>query len=120
MLGFFRNKRLRDLHRRARRGQLLESYRQDIADQAMQAQQIFESFMQEHHVPRATGATVSLSFGWLDDAPEGDDFVGSYGRVWLLCTEAFILSAAQQSWRRAAILGAEQQSWVQSSNARAM
>jgi nucleotide-binding universal stress UspA family protein len=59
----------------------LERYRQDIADQAMQAQRIFESFMQEHHVPRATGAIVSLSFGWLDNAPEGDEFVGSYGRV---------------------------------------
>ena len=59
----------------------LERYSQDIADQAMQAQQIFESFMQEHHVPRATRAIMSLSFGWLDNAPEGDDFVGSYGRV---------------------------------------
>ena len=59
----------------------LERYSQDIADQAMQAQQIFRSFMQEHHVPRATRAIMSLSFGWLDNAPEGDDFVGSYGRV---------------------------------------
>ena len=59
----------------------LETYRQDIAKAAKQAQHIFESFMQEHHVPRSTGMTGSLSFGWLDDAPEGDSFVGSYGRV---------------------------------------
>ena len=59
----------------------LETYRQDIAEEAKQARQIFESFMQEHDVPRSTGTTVSLSFGWLDEAPEGESFVGSHGRV---------------------------------------
>lgn len=44
----------------------------DIPEEAKQEQQIFESFMQEHQVPRSTGATGSLSFGWLDDAPEGE------------------------------------------------
>jgi nucleotide-binding universal stress UspA family protein len=58
-----------------------ETYRDDLAEVAKQARQIFESFMQEHHVPRSTGTTVSLSFGWVDDAPEGDSFVGSHGRV---------------------------------------
>jgi nucleotide-binding universal stress UspA family protein len=29
----------------------------------------------------STAPTDSLSFGWLDDAPEGDSFVGSHGRV---------------------------------------
>ena len=32
-------------------------------------------------MPRSTGTTVSLSFGWLDEAPEGESFVGSHGRV---------------------------------------
>ena len=59
----------------------LETYRQDIAEEAKQARQIFESFMQKHDVPRSTGTTVSLSFGWLDEAPEGESFVGSHGRV---------------------------------------
>ena len=58
-----------------------ETYRQDLAEEGKQARHIFESFMQEQHVPRSTGATGSLSFGWLDDAPEGESFVGSYGRV---------------------------------------
>ena len=57
------------------------TYRQDIAEEANQARQIFESFMQEHNVPRSTTATGSLSFGWLDEAPEGESFIGSYGRV---------------------------------------
>src|SRR5262249_4009050 len=38
-------------------------------------------FMREHQVPPAQGATGTLSFGWLDQAPEGDGFVGNYGRV---------------------------------------
>ena len=59
----------------------LATYREDIAEEAKQARQIFESFMQKHDVPRATGTTVSLSFGWLDEVPEGESFVGSYGRV---------------------------------------
>jgi hypothetical protein len=37
--------------------------------------------MQKHDVPRSTGTTESLSFGWLDEAPEGESFVASYGRV---------------------------------------
>ena len=59
----------------------LERYKRDIADEAKKARQIFESFMQKHDVPHSTEATVSLSFGWLDAAPEGERFVGSYGRV---------------------------------------
>ena len=37
--------------------------------------------MQENNVPRSTKTTGALSFGWLDEAPEGESFVGSYGRV---------------------------------------
>jgi nucleotide-binding universal stress UspA family protein len=59
----------------------LETYRDDSAEEAKKARRIFESFMQKHDVPRSTETTESLSFGWLDDAPEGESFVGSYGRV---------------------------------------
>ncbi len=46
-----------------------------------QARQIFESFMDTHNVPRSTAKTEALSFGWFDDAPQSEDFIGSYGRV---------------------------------------
>ena len=62
-------------------GVSLETYRDDIAEEAKKAKQIFETFMQKHDVPRATETTESLSFGWLDDAAEGEGFIGSYGRV---------------------------------------
>ena len=62
-------------------GAPLETYRDDIAEEAKKAKQIFETFMRKHDVPRATETTESLSFGWLDNASEGESFIGSYGRV---------------------------------------
>jgi nucleotide-binding universal stress UspA family protein len=59
----------------------LESYRQESLEEAAQARKLFEGFMQERNIPRSSGAKAGLSFGWLDDAPEGEGFVGSYGRV---------------------------------------
>jgi nucleotide-binding universal stress UspA family protein len=59
----------------------LEAFRQEGLEDEKQARQIFESFMQANNVPRANGPTRGLSYGWLDDAPEGENFVGSYGRV---------------------------------------
>jgi nucleotide-binding universal stress UspA family protein len=66
----------------------LETLREESVDEARRARTLFESFMREHDVPRSETATASLfapvsslSYGWLDDAPEGEDFVGSRGRV---------------------------------------
>ena len=59
----------------------LESYRQESQEEAVQARRLFESFMQQRGVPQSSGAAAGLSCGWLDDAPEGESFVGSYGRV---------------------------------------
>jgi hypothetical protein len=59
----------------------VETFDEDIAEEAKQARQLFESFMQEHGVPRSTKTAGALSFGWLDEAPEGESFVGSHGRV---------------------------------------
>jgi len=53
---------------------------QDIAENAQRSQSRFENFMQEHGVPRR-GAATALSSSWLADAPEGDRFVGSHGRL---------------------------------------
>jgi nucleotide-binding universal stress UspA family protein len=58
----------------------LESYRQESQEEAAQARKLFESFMQQRGIPQSSG-TGGLSCGWLDDAPEGESFVGSYGRV---------------------------------------
>ena len=60
---------------------VFETDHQEIARMELQARATFESFMQKHGVPRSTATTDSLSFGWLENAPEGDAFVGSHGRV---------------------------------------
>jgi nucleotide-binding universal stress UspA family protein len=53
---------------------------QDIAENAQRALSLFENFMQEHGVP-CGGPATALSSRWLADAPEGDRFVGSHGRL---------------------------------------
>jgi len=59
----------------------VERYEQDIAEQTKKARQTFESFMEKNDVPRSIKTTKSMSFGWLENVPEDDNFVGSYGRV---------------------------------------
>jgi len=58
-----------------------EADHREIARIEVQARTTFESFMREHGVPRSTTTADRPSFGWLDNAPEGDAFVGNYGRV---------------------------------------
>lgn len=62
-------------------GIVVKADHREITRMETQARAIFESFMQKHGVPRSTASTDSLSFGWLDNAPEGEAFVGSHGRV---------------------------------------
>jgi nucleotide-binding universal stress UspA family protein len=59
----------------------LETYRQDSLEEAAAARQLFETFMQNHNVPVASGTPGGLCFGWLENAPAGEGFVGSHGRV---------------------------------------
>jgi nucleotide-binding universal stress UspA family protein len=59
----------------------LATFERESQEAARQARTMFETFMRENNVPRATGNKGSLSCGWLEDALEGDYFVGSYGRV---------------------------------------
>ena len=55
-------------------------WEQDIVENAKQTRGLFETFMQEHGVPCGAQAGA-LSSKWLEDAPEGDDFMGSHGRL---------------------------------------
>ncbi len=62
-------------------GPLPIEFNENEAEMAKQARSLFETFMSDHGVARSTNVNGSLSFGWLDAAPDGDRFVGSYGRV---------------------------------------
>jgi nucleotide-binding universal stress UspA family protein len=59
----------------------LESLRDENLEEARRTRQIFETFMQQHAVPRGAAGATTFSYGWLEDAPEGEGVVGSYGRV---------------------------------------
>jgi nucleotide-binding universal stress UspA family protein len=59
----------------------LETLREESLDEARRARTLFEAFMQENAVPRADRGGAALSYGWVNDAPEGEGFVGSHGRV---------------------------------------
>jgi nucleotide-binding universal stress UspA family protein len=59
----------------------LETLREESLDEARRARALFEAFMQENGVARADRSSGALSYGWFNDAPEGEGFVGSYGRV---------------------------------------
>jgi nucleotide-binding universal stress UspA family protein len=59
----------------------LDKFKEDVEEETKKAKQVFKIFMQEHGVPRSTETTESVSFGWLDHAAEGEDFIGNYGRV---------------------------------------
>jgi nucleotide-binding universal stress UspA family protein len=59
----------------------MATVRQHDEDAAKQARGMFEGFMEARGIPRGDQSNSSLSFGWFDAAPDGDNFVGSYGRV---------------------------------------
>ena len=59
----------------------MESYQAHRDEEIAEARNIFETFMKEHDIPLSRGAADRPSFGWLEDAPEGETFVGSHGRA---------------------------------------
>jgi len=59
----------------------MESYQAHRDEEIAEARRIFETFMQEHDIPSSRGAADRPYFGWLEDAPEGETFVGSHGRA---------------------------------------
>jgi nucleotide-binding universal stress UspA family protein len=52
---------------------------QEIAEYTKRTRSLFEDFMLAHGVTRCQAA--GLSYGWLEDAREGDQFVGGHGRL---------------------------------------
>src|SRR5436190_2231875 len=51
------------------------------AEMAKQARRLFEQFMQGQGIAHSKTPVPTISFDWFEDAPDGDAFVGSYGRV---------------------------------------
>jgi nucleotide-binding universal stress UspA family protein len=66
-------------------GMTMVAVKENDADMARQAEDLFRSFMERHGMRQladdAPLSSASLSWRWNAAAPSGHDFVGSYGRV---------------------------------------
>jgi nucleotide-binding universal stress UspA family protein len=79
-------------------GLTMVAIRENDAEMVRQAEDTFRSFMQRHGVKeRAADATAaaSLSWAWNPDAPSGQDFAGSYGRVF----DVIVLARPGETWQ---------------------
>jgi len=59
----------------------LDSYQTKGEEELVEMRRLFEAFMLKHDIPRAGAGASRPCFGWLETAPEGEDFIGSYGRA---------------------------------------
>jgi nucleotide-binding universal stress UspA family protein len=59
----------------------LHSYQGRSEEEVAETRRLFETFMQQHDISPAGVASNRPCFGWLATAPEGEGFVGSYGRA---------------------------------------
>ena len=59
----------------------LDSYYTKSEEELAETYRSFEAFMLKHDIAKATAGSSRPCFGWLETAPEGEDFVGSYGRA---------------------------------------
>lgn len=60
---------------------LLDSYQTKSEADVIETRRLFETFMEQRGIPPAGAASNRPCFGWLATAPEGEGFVGSYGRA---------------------------------------
>jgi len=85
-------------------GLTMVAVRENDAEMARQAEQLFRSFMERHGVKqRGEEASTSLSWTWLASAPSGNNFVGSYGRVF----DIIVLARPQEEWQSPAMVTLE-------------
>jgi nucleotide-binding universal stress UspA family protein len=78
-------------------GLTMVAVKENDAQMVRQAADLFRAFMDRHGIAqRADEApSVSLCWTWLDSAPSGHDFVGSYGRVF----DSIVLARPGEEWQ---------------------
>ena len=59
----------------------LAFFEEENAEAVRQSRELFEGFMREHGVSHTRQPQNTPTYGWVEDAPEGDSFVGHRGRV---------------------------------------
>ncbi len=82
-------------------GLTMVAVKENDADMVRQAEELFRSFMERHGVMRrsdeapAPPPSAALSWAWNSAAPSGNDFVGSYGRVF----DVVVLARPGEEWQ---------------------
>jgi nucleotide-binding universal stress UspA family protein len=77
-------------------GLTMVAVKENDAEMVRQAEDMFRAFMAQHQVAQQAGAAQNApSFSWLDSAPSGHDFVGSYGRVF----DCIVLARPGDEWQ---------------------
>jgi nucleotide-binding universal stress UspA family protein len=85
-------------------GLTMVAVKENDAEMVRQAEMLFRSFMESHHVAaRAGDGEAKLSWAWLNDAPSGHDFVGSYGRVF----DMIVLARPGDEWQSPSMITLE-------------
>ena len=78
-------------------GLTMVAIKENDADMVRQAEDLFRGFMEQHGVkPHAGDAPAAApSWAWNSSAPSGQDFVGSYGRVF----DIIVLARPGEEWQ---------------------
>ncbi len=83
-------------------GLTMVAVKENDAEMVRQAEDLFRSFMERHGVKRrgdevapAASLSSSTSWTWLASAPSGQDFVGSYGRVF----DIIVVAQPGEEWQ---------------------
>jgi len=85
-------------------GLTMVAVKENDAEMVRQAEMLFRSFMDNHRItPRGSEKHASLSWAWLQDAPSGHDFVGSYGRIF----DVIVLARPGDEWQSPSMITLE-------------
>ncbi|HEY1982637.1 MAG TPA: universal stress protein, partial [Xanthobacteraceae bacterium] len=85
-------------------GLTMVAVKENDVEMVRQAEMTFRTFMDGHKLPPVTAdGKASLSHTWLNDAPSGHDFVGSYGRVF----DVIVLARPGDEWQSPSMITLE-------------
>lgn len=84
-------------------GLTMVAVKENDAEMVRQAESMFRSFMTRHSIPQRTDGTTGVSCTWLDSAPSGHEFVGSYGRVF----DLIVLARPGAEWQSPSMITLE-------------
>jgi nucleotide-binding universal stress UspA family protein len=77
-------------------GLTMVAVKENDAEMVRHAEDLFRSFMTQHQVgPQSGAAGTTATFSWLDSAPSGHDFVGSFGRIF----DCIVLARPGDEWQ---------------------